>query len=87
MSPYLRAGDHVLVRYGGRVRAGDIALVALPERPLAVKRAIRPSAAGWWVQGDNPFASTDSRVLGPVPADAIVGRVVWRYWPVWRGRG
>jgi hypothetical protein len=33
------------------------------------------------VVGDNPDASTDSRVFGPVPRGAVVGRVVYRYGP------
>ena len=32
---------------------------------LSVKRAVRPDGDGWWVLGDNPFGSTDSRTLGP----------------------
>ncbi len=28
--------------------------------------------------GDNPAASTDSRAVGPVPLDRVLGRVVWR---------
>jgi type IV secretory pathway protease TraF len=32
------------------------------------------------VRGDNPDASLDSRHLGPIPAEDLLGRVVWRYW-------
>jgi type IV secretory pathway protease TraF len=35
----------------------------------------------YWVTGDNPDGSSDSRTFGPVPSDAIRGRVVLRYWP------
>jgi type IV secretory pathway protease TraF len=31
--------------------------------------------------GDNRGSSADSRVIGPVAADAIVGRAVARVWP------
>lgn len=33
------------------------------------------------VQGDNPEESTDVRAFGPLGAGALVGRVVFRYWP------
>ena len=80
MTPTLRDGDVVLVRFGDRVRAGDVVLVRWPARPqqLSVKRAIRPDGCGWWVLGDNPFGSTDSRLLGPADVLAVVR---WRLWP------
>jgi type IV secretory pathway protease TraF len=33
----------------------------------------------WYVQGDNLDESTDSRQLGPVERNAILGRVWFRY--------
>jgi phage repressor protein C with HTH and peptisase S24 domain len=80
MSPTLRDGDVVLVRFGGRVRAGDLVLVRWPDRPgqLSVKRAARPAEQGWWVLGDNDHGSTDSRTLGPAIVLAVVR---WRFWP------
>jgi nickel-type superoxide dismutase maturation protease len=36
------------------------------------------------VRGDDPDASTDSRVFGPVPRSSIVGRAVYRYGPAGR---
>jgi nickel-type superoxide dismutase maturation protease len=89
MVPTLRSGDVVLVRRGARVRAGDVVLARFPGGPdrLVVKRAVRPYGSGWWVAGDNPAGSDDSRQYG---AAEVVGRVVWRYWPPirgWRGRG
>ena len=83
MVPTLRPGDWLLVRYGAEIRPGDLVVVELPERPLSVKRAVRRVGERWWVQGDNPNASTDSRTLGAVP---VLGRVLWRYWPLVRRR-
>ena len=34
-----------------------------------------------WVLGDNPRASADSRQIGAIPMDRIVGRVALIYWP------
>ncbi|CAJ1936287.1 unnamed protein product [Cylindrotheca closterium] len=38
-----------------------------------------------WIEGDNPWNSSDSRNYGPIPASLIVGRVLVRLWPV-RGK-
>jgi signal peptidase I len=35
-----------------------------------------------WVMGDNRSNSADSRVFGPIRESTIVGRVVFRVWPV-----
>ncbi|KAK4342156.1 hypothetical protein RND71_037972 [Anisodus tanguticus] len=34
-----------------------------------------------WIQGDNIYASKDSRKLGPIPCGLILGKVVCRVWP------
>ena len=83
MAPTLRHGDHLLVLFGNRpARPGTLVVVALPDAPLAVKRLIRLDEAGRvWVEGDNPFGSTDSRSLGGLPPEAIRGRVLLRLWP------
>jgi SOS-response transcriptional repressor LexA len=79
MVPALRDGDAVLVLRTGRVRAGQVVVVRFPGVPaLSVKRAVRPAGDGWWVEGDNPYGSTDSRELGPAE---VVGRVLLRWWP------
>jgi phage repressor protein C with HTH and peptisase S24 domain len=81
MLPTLHPGDWLLVRYGADVRSGDLVVVALPDRPLSVKRAVRRDGDRWWVEGDNAAFSTDSRTLGAVP---VLARVLWRYWPIVR---
>jgi nickel-type superoxide dismutase maturation protease len=81
MLPVLRAGDWVLVLRTGRVGAGDVVAARDPRAGdrLLVKRAAWRGPDGWWLLGDNPPASTDSRTFGPV-AD-VLGRVVLRYHP------
>lgn len=83
MAPALRHGDQLLVLFGSRrVGPGAVVVVALPDAPLAVKRLVSVDEAGRvWVEGDNPFGSTDSRSLGALPAEAVRGRVLLRLWP------
>ena len=80
MAPVLRSGDALLVRRGGRVRAGDVVVARFRTRPelLVVKRAVRPQNGGWWIEGDNPLVEDDSRRYGV--AD-VIGRVLIRYYP------
>jgi hypothetical protein len=67
------------------VRPGDVVVARFPTRPdlLVVKRAVRPEGGLWWVEGDNPAVTDDSRRYGP--AD-VLARVVLRYWPLPPGR-
>src|SRR3954470_16151257 len=85
MAPALRHGDQLLVDVRAvrrPPRAGDVVMVRLPDRPLSVKRVTRVESQGSvWVEGDNAFGSTDSRDLGAVPREAVVGRVLLRLWP------
>lgn len=83
MRPTLNPGDRLVVSRFGRARPGDLVAVADPREPARtmVKRLAATSTAGLTVLGDNPAASTDSRVFGPVPATSLRGRVVYRYYP------
>lgn len=81
MLPTLRPGDCLLVRRTGLVRPGAVVVARFPARPglLVVKRAVRPVAGLWWVEGDNPAVADDSRRYGPAE---VLGRVALRYWPL-----
>lgn len=93
MSPGLEPGDFLLAARGLRPGRGSLVVVEHPERPgfEIVKRVARGPgdvAAGrvletgeYWLTGDNPGHSTDSRTLGPVDGSRIRGVVVARYWP------
>jgi nickel-type superoxide dismutase maturation protease len=88
MVPTLRPGDLCLVRWGARVRSGQLVVAAHPRQPdvLIVKRAVRREAAGWRLASDNPYAGGDSETFGLVPDRLLLGRVVMRYWPPGRRR-
>jgi hypothetical protein len=48
---------------------------------------VEGAAGGWWLASDNPSAgAVDSARFGAVPAELIVARVLFRYWPVRRRR-
>ncbi len=80
MLPTLRDGDACLVRRTHRIRPGHLIVVERPDRPglLVVKRVWRREPTGWWVEGDNPDGSDDSRLFGPVPDAKVIGVVVRR---------
>ncbi|MBU4213899.1 MAG: signal peptidase I [Actinobacteria bacterium] len=71
MEPTLRTGDLVVARCG-QAQVGDIVVYAPPgmDRARVIHRVVGGDGAGGWsMQGDNnawvdPFAPTDSRVIG-----------------------
>ena len=84
MAPALVAGDLLVIAAGRRPRPGAVVVARRPDESdvLVVKRVLRSAGpAAWWLEGDNPFGSADSRVFGPVPTAAVVGTAIWRYWP------
>lgn len=82
MQPTLHEGDLLLVRVGARIAAGDLVVVQLPERDgLAIKRAVRLDADGWWVERDNPRAGVDSWAVGAIATTDVMAKVVARVWP------
>ena len=70
----------------GAPKAGHVVIATDPREPTrtVVKRAAEVTALDVTLLGDNPDHSTDSRTYGPVPYEAVLGRVVWRYWPLRR---
>ncbi|SCX52344.1 nickel-type superoxide dismutase maturation protease [Klenkia marina] len=80
MSPTVKHGDRLLVVRSSTAAPGDVVLARFPARPelLVVKRVVRPVEGGWWVAGDNPLVTDDSRAFGPA---VVVGRVLLRTWP------
>lgn len=81
MVPAANPGEWWLVRRGLRVRPGDLVAFWHPDRVdlLVVKRAVEERDGAWWMLGDNPARSDDSRAFGPVPNDRIVGVLRLRY--------
>ncbi len=67
------------------LKVGDIVAAHRPDRPQVelVKRIgeIRDQD-GYFLVGDNPSESTDSRHFGVVSRQHITARLRWRYWPL-----
>jgi nickel-type superoxide dismutase maturation protease len=83
MVPTLHHGDQLVVRYGAKVRPGDVIVLRHPFQQdlLVVKRAVERREGGWWVLGDNAYAGGDSTDYGTVPDELILGAVRFRYRP------
>ena len=88
MEPTLCDGEWWLALRTRRFSAGDIVVIDHPEYVglLAVKRLARREVSGWWVEGDNPARSRDSRHFGAVAEARILGRLIVRYRPLPRVR-
>lgn len=82
MVPTLLDGDWVLVRRG-EPTVGDVVVVRHPSGPSGhwIKRLVGFSGGDLVLHGDAPHASTDSRQCGPVPREALLGRVTSRIRP------
>ena len=78
MQPTLEPGDRVLVR---RLRGktapvlGSVVVTWHPQRSKLrlIKRLKSVEETGLWLLGDNPAESTDSRQLGAVPTNLLIG--------------
>ena len=97
MAPTLMPGDLALAAEQGTPARGHVVVVEHPELPgfEIVKRIVgipgdlapdgRVLDPGeYWIEGDNPSRSTDSRQHGPVTTDRIKARVRLVYWPATR---
>ncbi len=68
MSPTLRDGDRLLALSTNMLAVAPGRIVAFRRKTdLFIKRALSREADGWYVVGDNPSRSTDSRRFGVVP--------------------
>jgi inner membrane protease subunit 1 len=99
MAPTLLPGDWVLAVTRRRVRRWDIVVVEHPHRPgfemvkriVGIPDELAPDGAilgpdEWWVEGDSPAESTDSRHFGPVRTEHVRATVRLIYWPPSRRR-
>jgi len=75
MLPALKPGQMVLARQKDP-KEGDVVIAKLLGREV-IKRVKNVSQDGFYLIGDNPDASSDSRDYGAIKAEDIVAVVVW----------
>ena len=81
MLPTLKDGDAVMISETVVVGAGDIVLAQHPYKQSVrmLKRVASIDENGrYFLQGDNPDESTDSRAFGTVSIEYIHGKAVCR---------
>lgn len=81
MLPGLKDGDVVLVDPYATPEIGDVVLARHPFKKSVqiIKRIKEISPEGrYFLVGDNPAESTDSRTFGAIPAKDILGKAVSR---------
>ena len=81
MNPTLKDGEVVLVDREASIQVGDIVVAKQPieQNSEVVKRVTRITDRGhYFLMGDNPDDSEDSRHYGAVTRDYIKGKVVAR---------
>ena len=74
MLPTYQPGDLLLGWRWFRPRPGRV-VVAWRQQPL-IKRIIRLTPDGVWLEGDNTAASTDSRSFGPVEVGRLEAVII-----------
>jgi nickel-type superoxide dismutase maturation protease len=94
MLPVLQPGDEVfieplarLIQHDRSLNVGDIVTLWHPTQPglKMVKRieqidpTVEKAGDRYFVRGDNPDESTDSRQFGWIDANQIIGKVVCRF--------
>jgi nickel-type superoxide dismutase maturation protease len=99
MFPSLSPGDRAIAVAASRFRRGDVVVVEHPARPgfemvkrlVAVPGDLSPDGRvlerdEFWIEGDQPESSTDSRSFGPVRRHHLRARVRLVYRPFERRR-
>lgn len=75
MAPTYSPGDVLLGWRWFRPHLGQVVVVQTPDRKL-IKRIKTVQNSGYWVEGDNPARSIDSRSFGTVDRKQIQALII-----------
>ncbi len=81
MLPNLKPGQSVVTFNwypSQKLKVGDLIVIKVDDR-LIVKRLGKINHQGFFVVGDNPEQSTDSRHFGLIDKNNLVGKVIYIY--------
>lgn len=84
MLPQLKSGDLIFILKTKKLKVGQIAISKRPDRPnlIVIKRVKTVTKNGYWLEGDNQIESDDSRIFGEVDKELILGKYIFKYWPL-----
>ncbi len=77
MYPAYKNGQVVLVSPLKKAKVGSVVMAVQGKREVLKRIAKITNNHMVELRGDNPAESTDSRTLGPVTMNAILGVVIW----------
>lgn len=78
MSPTLKPGQNILVNRLSKVKPQDIVAAKDPrDGKILIKRVQKITNGKFYVLGDNPNESTDSRHFGWITKKDIIGKVIF----------
>jgi phage repressor protein C with HTH and peptisase S24 domain len=76
MEPGLKPGQYVLARQTNNIKLEDIVICTYDNQNL-IKRVKSIAPEGISVRGDNQNSSLDSRDIGLISQDKVLGKVLW----------
>jgi signal peptidase I len=83
LSPFYIHGDYVITTtwYGlfGHIHPGDTVVFVDPDYGMMIKKVttVKKESQKLFVLGNQP-RSVDSRQLGPIPFESVIGKVIWQ---------